>query len=130
MCDRNWPVKRIAPIIFLEQIWGPQNPGAWDGAWGDHLTCLILTPPLLLTTLLVEIDICVHWLFCRKFNSEQFLFEAFFNIICIFCRIEPLPIIRILFSNNCFGLLTLPYSCFLTIPVRLLCSGNLQPKLN
>ncbi len=42
-----------------------------------------------LAPLPVEIKICAHWLFCRKFNSEQFCFEAFFIIISIFCSIQP-----------------------------------------
>ncbi len=31
----------------------------------------------LLAALLREIDMCVHWLFCTKFNFEQLLFEQF-----------------------------------------------------
>ncbi len=31
-----------------------------------------------------EIEMCVHWVFCRKFDLIQFLFEAFFNIIGTF----------------------------------------------
>ncbi len=35
-----------------------------------------------------EIEICVHWVFLRKLNSQQLLFEAFFDIISIFGSIE------------------------------------------
>ncbi len=28
-----------------------------------------------------EIDKCTHWLFCKKFNAEQLLFEAFPHIM-------------------------------------------------
>ncbi len=31
-----------------------------------------------LAPLLGEIQLCVHWVFCRKFNSKQLLYEAFF----------------------------------------------------
>ncbi len=41
-----------------------------------------------LAPLLGEIEICVHLVFCGKFNYEQLLFEAFFNIICIVCRVK------------------------------------------
>ncbi len=36
-----------------------------------------------LTPLLGETDKCAHWLFCKKFNAQQLLYEAFFNIMCI-----------------------------------------------
>ncbi len=36
-----------------------------------------------------EIDICDHWVFCGKFNPEQLLFEAFFDIIRIVCSVQP-----------------------------------------
>ncbi len=42
-----------------------------------------------LAPLLGEIQLCVHWVFCRKFNSEQLLYEAFFYIIRIFCNVLP-----------------------------------------
>ncbi len=29
-------------------------------------------------------DVCAHWVFCRKFNSPQLLFEAFSHIVHIF----------------------------------------------
>ncbi len=32
---------------------------------------------------------CAHRIFCIKFNFEQLLFEAFFDIIRIFCGILP-----------------------------------------
>ncbi len=38
-----------------------------------------------LAPLLVVIEICVHWLFCKKFNSEPLLFEAFLVIIGNLC---------------------------------------------
>ncbi len=39
--------------------------------------------------LLGDTDICAHQLFCMKFNSEQLLFEAFFDLMHIFGNIEP-----------------------------------------
>ncbi len=36
-----------------------------------------------------EIDICARGLFCTKFNSEQLLFEAFFDVMCIFGSVAP-----------------------------------------
>ncbi len=39
--------------------------------------------------LLREVDMCTHWVFCRKFNIQQILFEAFFDIINIFGSAEP-----------------------------------------
>ncbi len=39
--------------------------------------------------LLEEIDICAHWVFCRKFNSEELLFETFLDINNIFGSIQP-----------------------------------------
>ncbi len=29
----------------------------------------------------VEIDTCIHWVFCKKFNSKQLLFKQCFDII-------------------------------------------------
>ncbi len=40
-------------------------------------------------SLLGEIEVRVHWVFCKKFNSEQFSFKAFCDIIVTFCRIHP-----------------------------------------
>ncbi len=42
-----------------------------------------------LVPLLEETNICVHWLFCRKFNARQLLFEAFSDIIGNFGHLEP-----------------------------------------
>ncbi len=42
-----------------------------------------------LAPLMGEIDIWARWLFCVKFNSEQHLFEAFFDVMCIFGSVEP-----------------------------------------
>ncbi len=36
-----------------------------------------------------DIENCIRGVFCRKFHSEQFLFEAFFDIFGIFCSILP-----------------------------------------
>ncbi len=36
-----------------------------------------------------EIEVCDHWLFCTKFNSQQLLFEQFFDIIGNFCSFQP-----------------------------------------
>ncbi len=36
-----------------------------------------------------ETDKCVYGLFCTKFNSEQLLFEAFFDVMRIFGSFEP-----------------------------------------
>ncbi len=33
---------------------------------------------------------CSHWVSCRKYNSQQLLFEAFFDIIGIFCSVQGL----------------------------------------
>ncbi len=41
-----------------------------------------------LAPLLWEIKICAHWVFYRKFNSQELLFEAFFDIISNFGSIE------------------------------------------
>ncbi len=46
-----------------------------------------LSSPLAL--LLLEIDMCVRCVFCRKLNYGQLLFEAFFNFIGNFGSIEP-----------------------------------------
>ncbi len=35
------------------------------------------------------IDICAHWFFCTKFNSQQLLFEQFFDIIDNFRSVQP-----------------------------------------
>ncbi len=45
------------------------------------------SPPM--APLLGEIDICARRLFCRKFNAEQLLLEAFFHIIRIFVSVQP-----------------------------------------
>ncbi len=42
-----------------------------------------------LAPVLGEIEICVHRVFCIKFNSALFLFEGFFDITDIFCSIQP-----------------------------------------
>ncbi len=64
-----------------------------------------LRSPLL--PLLGELDIRVHWVFCRKFNSEQFLCEAFLCIIGIFGSIQYfiwskglINIFEIIFPSN------------------------------
>ncbi len=36
-----------------------------------------------------EIDACARELFCKKFNFEQLLFQAFFDVMRIFGGIEP-----------------------------------------
>ncbi len=41
-----------------------------------------------LAQLVGEIDICARGLFCAKFNFEQLLFEAFFDVMRIFGRVE------------------------------------------
>ncbi len=42
-----------------------------------------------LVPLLGEIEMCVYLLFYMKFNSQQLLFEQFFDIIVNFCSIQP-----------------------------------------
>ncbi len=42
-----------------------------------------------LAPLLGEIDIYAHELFWTKFNSEQLLFEAFFDAMHVFGSVEP-----------------------------------------
>ncbi len=39
-----------------------------------------------LAPLLREIEICIQWVFCRKFNFGQLLFKVFFDIIKSFGR--------------------------------------------
>ncbi len=41
------------------------------------------------TPVLGKIEICAIWISCRKFNSEQLLYEATFNLIYSFCNILP-----------------------------------------
>ncbi len=36
-----------------------------------------------------EIDTCAPLLFCKKFSTQQLLFETFFDIMYIFGSIEP-----------------------------------------
>ncbi len=38
-----------------------------------------------------EVKTCIHWVFCRKFNRIQFLFEIFFNKIYDFQRKITIP---------------------------------------
>ncbi len=40
----------------------------------------------IIATLLDEIELCIQWVFCRKFNCRQLLFKAFFDIIKCFDR--------------------------------------------
>ncbi len=42
-----------------------------------------------LAPFLREIKICIHRVFCRKLNSEQFFFEAFSDIFSIFVAFSP-----------------------------------------
>ncbi len=42
-----------------------------------------------LASLLGKTDICVHQVFCSKFNAQQLLFKAFLDTRCIFCSIQP-----------------------------------------
>ncbi len=39
-----------------------------------------------LSPLLGEVEICIQWVFCRKFDFGQFLFKTFFDIIKSFGR--------------------------------------------
>ncbi len=55
-----------------------------------------------LAPLLGEIEICLHWVFCRKFNLKQLLFAAFFYIIGTFCSVPP--------RSDC----TFPFQCILS----------------
>ncbi len=41
------------------------------------------------TPLMGEINLCARELFCTKLYSEQLLFEAFFDVLCIFGITEP-----------------------------------------
>ncbi len=43
----------------------------------------------LLAPLWREIDKCAHWLFCKKFNAEQLLFEAFSHIMRVWQHCVP-----------------------------------------
>ncbi len=36
-----------------------------------------------------EMDICLQWLFCPKFDAEKLLFEAILGILCIFRSVQP-----------------------------------------
>ncbi len=40
-----------------------------------------------LPSFLWEIKTCAYWVFCRRFNFVQFLFQAFFNTIGTFCGV-------------------------------------------
>ncbi len=42
-----------------------------------------------LPPLLGYIEVCLRWVFRRKFNSAQFLFKAFFDTINNFCSVQP-----------------------------------------
>ncbi len=42
-----------------------------------------------LAPLFGEIEICVNWFFCRKFNFRLFMSKAFFNIIGTFSNVQP-----------------------------------------
>ncbi len=42
----------------------------------------------LLAPLLEDIEVCALWVFCRKFNFRQLLFEVFFNIIGTFDSVQ------------------------------------------
>ncbi len=53
-----------------------------------------------LVSLLWKIDICVHWVFCTKLNSEQILFEAFLDIMRIFGSIRLAYWKSFLFQSN------------------------------
>ncbi len=53
-----------------------------------------------LVPLLGYIEICVQWDFCRKFNSTQLLFQAFFDIIGIFMRNFILKFARFFSLHN------------------------------
>ncbi len=35
------------------------------------------------------IDMCAHWIFCRKLKSQQLLLQPFFHIIGIFGSVKP-----------------------------------------
>ncbi len=48
-----------------------------------------------------EIEMCIHWVFNRKFNS-QLLFETIFDIISIFGRFSP-KVNLLSFSSTLFG---------------------------
>ncbi len=37
--------------------------------------------------------------FCKKFNSEQLLFEVFFDIITIFCSVKIIRTVRTIRTN-------------------------------
>ncbi len=54
------------------------------------LSSLVANLRSFLALLLEQIVICVYWVFCRKFNSQQFLFGKFFEILGIFCCVCPL----------------------------------------
>ncbi len=65
----SWALQRFAICIplnyisIMANVWWPLSP------------------------LLGDIKVCIHWVFCTKFNFRQLLFEVFFDIIGIFCSI-------------------------------------------
>ncbi len=57
----------------------------------------------------METDIYARILFCTKFNAEQFLFEAFVDVMCIFGSIQPLSECIFPFQTN---IIFQPYQYF------------------
>ncbi len=63
-----------------------------ESMWADRLTAfsMVTFPVRYWSSLLIgEIDFCTWELFCTKFNSEQLLFEDFFDVLHIFGITEP-----------------------------------------
>ncbi len=60
-------------VISVNQFLTTQQIGKW----------------VIASSLLGKIEIGVHRVLRRKFNSEQFLFEGYFDLIGIFRSIQP-----------------------------------------
>ncbi len=101
--EAHWPIALLLSIKFLTKVSGclclsPHRVELGVPKTGtleilyctemeNYLKHINLWSPL--APLLEEIDMCVHYLFCRKFNAQQLLFEAFSDIIGNFGSLEP-----------------------------------------
>ncbi len=71
--------KSMSAYVYLSHKWSLGTPKICTF---KILKCTEMKKPV--APLLGEIDICAHHLFCTKFNSEQLLFEAFFDVMRIY----------------------------------------------
>ncbi len=77
----------LIPCIFLAALSSKVNLLSHFGSLWYFKDANLWSP---LASLLWEIDICAPELFFTKLISEQLLFEAFFDIMPIFGKVEPL----------------------------------------